>query len=263
MLWYFILNRRSRVRQGTTIRKNRLAVTCLLGSLITLDGAAFADSGDVHTIWQPVYITQSNQKLYTAILPTGRKISPVGSINGTPNFPTIVTAMGDRLAVLANGDTPFQTITLYKLNTLQRINRLAAFSDMATDKSVTRAILGGGVALNPLHTGAAGVSNGVNEDPAQKIAQADATLAAESNPKTIPTSLLSHSDLFQGLTAGADDTFYATGGATDNVITLRRVDGKVQVIHQFSLHWQSFPKDQYPYQYQGNHQKNIYFILSP
>ena len=195
-----------------------------------------------------------------AILPTGRAVAPVGRLNGTPNLPTMLAIRGNQVAVLANGATPFQTLTFYDAQTLKRIDRLAAFSKIVPTKPVALATRGGsGIALNPLHTGATGTVYVPKEDAVQKIAQAKATLAAESNPIAIPTTLLSHSDFFQGLTAGPDGVFYATGGDSDKVIALRSKDGKARVIRQYLLQWQSFPRNQYPYQYQGDQQKKYLF----
>ncbi|MHB1749416.1 MAG: hypothetical protein ACYCR3_04780, partial [Acidithiobacillus sp.] len=78
-------------------------------------------------------------------------------MNGTPNLPTMLAIRGNQVAVLANGATPFQTLTFYDAQTLKRIDRLAAFSKIVPTKPVALATLGGsGIALNPLHTGATG-----------------------------------------------------------------------------------------------------------
>ncbi|NDU92989.1 MAG: quinoprotein amine dehydrogenase, beta chain-like protein [Ferrovum sp.] len=238
----------------------RKAVTSAIaaGSLCYLP-SALAMPLNRHVL-SSVQLDSQNVANYTATLPTGRIVTPVGVINGTPNFPTMVAAQGGFIAVLANSATPFQTITFYSRNSLERLDRLAAFAKVAPTKPMAWATSGGnGTALNPEHAGAAGVVYVPKENAALKIRQAKATLAVESNPNPIPTALLSHSDLFQGLTAGTDGIFYATGGDSDNVVALRGVHGKVQVLHQYTLQWQSFPKDQYPYQYQGDHQKKHLF----
>ena len=194
------------------------------------------------------------------VLPTGRALAPVGSLNGTPNLPTMLAVQDGRVAVLANGATPFQTITFYDAQTLHRQDRLATFPKAAPSKPVALTTPGGsGILLNPLHAGSAGTVYVPQENAARKIAQAKATLAAESNPRAIPTALLSHSDLFQGLAAGPGGQFYATGGGSDNVVTLSVMHDQVKVTHQYTLQWQPFPRNQYPYQYQGNHQKKPLF----
>ncbi len=241
------------MRQMATV----LAILC---ALIALSGTAFADMGVKRSVWQPVQVTTNNRSRYTAILPTGRKASPVGVINGTPNFPTMVASSDGEVTVLANGATPFQTLTFYDAGTLKRIDRLAAFSKLAPKKPAAIATSGGsGIAKNPAHTGPAGVVYIPKKHAAFKIAAAKATLLAESNPKAIPTTILSHSDLFQGLTAAPDGVFYATGGDSDQVLALQQEQGKVVIVRRYSLQWQPFPKDQYPYQYQGNHEKPYLF----
>ena len=105
-----------------------------------------------------VQLDSQNRVSYTATLPTGRIVTPTGVINGTPNFPTVVAADENRIAVMANGATPFQSITFYDGKDLQRIDRLVAFSRVAPVKPVAHATLGGsGIAINPQHAGAAGV----------------------------------------------------------------------------------------------------------
>lgn len=66
----------------------------------------------------PITITRANQSRYTHILPTGRAVSPTGTIVATPNFPTAVIILGNRIAVLANGATRTQSISLYDAKTL-------------------------------------------------------------------------------------------------------------------------------------------------
>ena len=238
----------------------RCAVLVTLG-ILSCGPAAFGKTDQsARNVWVPTAVSAANQKTYSATLPTGRKISPVGTINGTPNFPTMIAAQGPDIAVLANGATPFQTITLYNGQSLSRLARLAAFPQAAPRKPRVRATPGGsGIALNPRHTGAAGVVY-IPKDPAAiKIVDAKATLAAESNPHPVQSTLFSHSDLFQGLAAGPGGIFYATGGASDSVLAMRMADGHLQVVRQYTLQWQPFPKDQYPYQYQGDHQKKYLF----
>lgn len=97
------------------------------------------------------------------ILPTWRKVTPVGSVVRTPNFPTKVAVIGTRIAVLANGATPFQTITWYSMG-LSRTTRLAAFSKVAPTKVTVLATPGGtGIAINPMHAGPAGVVYTTNQ----------------------------------------------------------------------------------------------------
>ncbi|MDA8191319.1 MAG: quinoprotein amine dehydrogenase, beta chain-like protein, partial [Gammaproteobacteria bacterium] len=78
-------------------------------------------------VGRPVTIDPANRPTYTHILPTGRVTSPVGRINGTPNFATAAALSGHDLLVLANGATRAQTITSYDAHSLARIGQMAAY----------------------------------------------------------------------------------------------------------------------------------------
>ena len=78
-------------------------------------------------VGRPVTIEPANRPTYTHILPTGRVTSPVGRINGTPNFATAAALSGHDLLVLANGATRAQTITSYDAHSLARIGQMAAY----------------------------------------------------------------------------------------------------------------------------------------
>ena len=261
------LNYIDTIRERTMRMKNlelrgSILVLSIVAFLVISDQAMASSFLDSQAEYQTelAAMKKAATKSPLAILPTGRFVTPAGMLNGTPNFPTMLAVQGHQVAVLANGATPFQTLTFYDVQTLKRLDRLAAFSKVAPPKPVTRATPGGsGIVENPLHAGPAGEVYVPAEGAAQKIAQAKATLAAESNPRAIPTALLSHSDLFQGLTAGPVGMFFAAGGDSNDVIALRSVRDKVVVTHQYMLQWQPFPRNQYPYQYQGDHQKKPLF----
>ena len=68
-------------------------------------------------ILSPVRVYLKNLRIMEHTLPTGRKITPVGLINGTPNFATNVAVWHNLVAVLANGATFYQTITVYNNHT--------------------------------------------------------------------------------------------------------------------------------------------------
>ena len=109
----------------------------------TINTAAWGYVGpaDTRDISHAVTIDATNRSLYTHILPTGRVVSPVGTVNGTPNFATDIVPWGNDLAVLANGATRAQTISVYQRRTLQLQARLKAFKSSparqlsATDKT--------------------------------------------------------------------------------------------------------------------------------
>ncbi len=158
-------------------------------------------------VLQAVTIDAANRPTYTHVLPTGRVTSPVGRINGTPNFATAAAISGNDLAVLANGATRTQTITLYDKHTLARVGQMAAYRGA--------------------HKGAAANGRG--------------TLA------------IGHQNLFQGLATGPGGLIYAAGGASNDVLVLRREAGHLALVRRYPLTWQPFPKTQYPYHYQGHH----------
>ncbi len=206
----------------------------------------------------PVRVTAANRSHYSGILPTWRRVTPVGTIVSTPNFPTRVLSVAGHVLVLANGATPFQTVTWYGLD-LQRQVRLATFSAQApTHVSVVTAAKGSAKALIPLHTGAAGWVYSTNQPVKVRLAEAMAAAKAEENPHAIPTTIVSHSDLFQGLATGPTGIVYATGGNSDEVLALQMTADKAHVIRRYPLRWQSFPKNQYPYTYQADHARKPY-----
>ena len=206
----------------------------------------------------PVEVTAANRSHYMGILPTWRRVTPVGTLISTPDFPTKVLSIPGHVLVLANGATPFQTVTWYGLD-LRRQARLAAFSEQApTTPTVITAAKGSAKALNPRHTGAAGWVYSTNQPMKLREAEAVAALRAEENPQAIPTTVASHSDLFQGLAAGTDGIVYATGGNSDEVLALQMTAERVRVIRRYRLQWQPFPKTQYPYTYQANPSQKPY-----
>ena len=208
----------------------------------------------------PVRVTARNQARYTGILPTWRRVTPVGTLVSTPNFPTKVLVVAGHVLVLANGATPFQTVTWYGLD-LQRQARLAAFGAQApTQPTVVTAAKGSAKALIPRHTGAAGWVYSTDQPVKVRVAEAMAAAKAEENPHAIPTTIASRSDLFQGLAGGAGGIVYATGGDSDEVLALQMRADKVRVIRRYRLRWQPFPKDQYPYTYQAAHSRQPYLF---
>ncbi|MHB1749053.1 MAG: bifunctional YncE family protein/alkaline phosphatase family protein [Acidithiobacillus sp.] len=76
---------------------------------------------------------------------------------------------------------------------------------------------------------------------------------AENDVSDQQGDVIAHQDFFQGMAVGPDQTLYAAGGQTDDVAAFVFKDGKLSLLHRYPLAWQAFPKDQYPYQYQGEH----------
>ncbi|MHB8145824.1 MAG: bifunctional YncE family protein/alkaline phosphatase family protein [Vulcanimicrobiaceae bacterium] len=96
-----------------------------LGLLVP--SASGATATNASALASPVTIRAANRATYTHQLPTGREVAPVGTIVGTPNFPTAIARVGPFIAVLANGSTRTQTITLYDTATLAERASIVAF----------------------------------------------------------------------------------------------------------------------------------------
>lgn len=74
----------------------------------------------------PVVIGEANAVRFSHVLPTGRIVSPRGLIQGTRNFATALLPWGSVVAVLNNGATRDQDVTLYSAESLREITRLVA-----------------------------------------------------------------------------------------------------------------------------------------
>jgi len=164
----------------------------------------------------------------TAVLPSGRLLTPVGQVVQTPNFPAQIALSGGSVAVLTGGASKVQGI--------QRVStdRLQAQGGVLTlyGKDKTPAAPGATVA--------------------QGKQGADATQQGEE--------VIHGQSLFQGLAAGPDGTLYATGGNSDDLLALSPQDGgPLHLLRRYPLLWQAFPRDQYPYQYAGDWQQTRHF----
>ena len=194
------------------MKKWNSIVACAVGSALTFSVPAFAYVGVSNTrnLHGPIRINPGNKDWVTHVLPTGRIVSPVGLVNGAPNFVTAVVPLGDHIAVMANGATRAQTITLYDRKSLRRVAEIAAYK-----KDAKKA---------PLPT--------------------DVT--------DLHGDVIGHQSFFQGLAVGPDQTLYAAGGNGSDVAAFTVKDGKPKLLRRYPLAWQSFPKNQYPYEYQGH-----------
>ena len=245
----------SKTRPASMSRFPRPALVLPLILAFIPMGMARAERPGPGIVPRPVRIRPRNRAFFVGILPTGRKVTPVGRIVSTPNFPTNVAVSGRGVVVLANGSTPWQTLTWYT-PALNRVARLAAFSGVAPPRRVALATPGGsGLAIDPRRTGPAGVVYTTNQPARVRREEALEALRAEENPTPVPTRTLSHADLFQGLIAGPHGVWYASGGASDQILALRLRGRRVEVIRRYALRWQPFPRTQYPYTYQGDHEK--------
>ncbi|MHB1705826.1 MAG: bifunctional YncE family protein/alkaline phosphatase family protein [Acidithiobacillus sp.] len=168
---------------------------------------------NIRDITGPVAINPADRDWVTHVLPTGRIVSPVGLVNGSPNFVTAVIPDGDQIAAMANGATRAQTITLYAQGSLKPEGEVAAYQEMPP----------------PVHA-----------PQPTKVTDAHGVR-------------IGHQSFFQGLAVGPDHTFYAAGGDSNEVTAFTLKDDKPVLLRCYPLTWQSFPKNQYPYQYQGHH----------
>ena len=230
--------------------------TGFLGLVLAIARPAGADlptHAPPSVLSQPVTVTAAVRSRYTGVLPTWRRVAPVGTIASTPNFPTRVLSVGGDVLVLANGATPYQTVTWYDRQ-LRRRARLAAFSRSAPVRATVSSSRNGLTqAIDPRHPSAGGTVYAPAQAAPRRRVEALATATIDRSARRVPTTVVSHSDLFQGLAASADRIVYATGGNSDQVLALRIDGGRIAVVRRYPLQWQAFPHDQYPYTYQGEH----------
>ncbi len=73
-----------------------------------------------------VTLTARNRWRYTHRLPSGRAVSPIGLINGAPNFVTALALTDHAVLALANGAQRVQTLTFYSRTRLERLGAVRA-----------------------------------------------------------------------------------------------------------------------------------------
>jgi YVTN family beta-propeller protein len=160
-------------------------------------------------------------------LPSGRLLNPVGQLVATPNFPTQLAVSGDSVVVLSSGASKTQHLLRFSADRLEPLDD-----------------------LRMLHEGASRPST-----PGATIAQ-----GAQRRDENEGDGVIHAQSLFQGLAVGPDGTLYATGGDSDDLLALRvGGDGRLHLVRRYPLHWQPFPRTQYPYQYAGNWQQPRHF----
>ncbi len=162
----------------------------------------------------------------SALLPSGRALTPVGALARTDNFPVRVLPLGDSLAVLDSGAGRVQHIELFaQAPELRRVARFDAFAQ-----------------ARPASPGAT-------------IAQGRRAAASGQGADGIERQ-----SLFQGMAASADaGTLFVAGGDSDDLLALRHVGGQLRLQRRYPLRWQAFPSSEYPYQYAGNWQQSRHF----
>lgn len=118
----------------------------VLSGLLALSGPLHADPHSVRNtrdVTGPITVNLADQSWVTHVLPTGRIVSPVGHVNGSPNFVTAIVPFGRDVVVLANGATRAETLSFYARSTLIRKGRIAAYQSALVARTNV-----GGKALN-------------------------------------------------------------------------------------------------------------------
>ena len=147
----------------------------------------------------------------THVIATGRRISPIGRLVGTANFPSTVLVAKGSAYVVADGATHTQSVARYDAATLATRGSVLGFRG-PVKKAGPRGVL--------------------------KIPQ---------------------ENFFQGLAAGPQGTLYAAGGSSDVLVAVRAGHKGFALARRYPLRYYPFPKDQYPYGYQGFHRGPRHF----
>ncbi|MDD4888201.1 MAG: YncE family protein [Thiomonas sp.] len=164
----------------------------------------------------------------TAILPSGRLLTPVGQLVQTPNFPTQIALDENHVAVLTGGASKQQGIQRFSAASLQAQGGVLTL--LSKDKKHAA----------PGTTVAQGRQGGDGGNAGEQVIKGQS--------------------FFQGLATGPGGTLYATGGNSDDLLALgASSDGALHLLRRYALQWQPFPRDQYPYQYAGDWQQARHF----
>lgn len=113
----------------------------LLGTLAAPGGAqADTDAADAGT---PQILTGrlSDLPAITHEIASGRRISPIGTLAGTPNFAAAVALSGARAYVLSSGATRAQSVTAYRAADLQRLGAVEGYRQTVPGEAAAAGVL--------------------------------------------------------------------------------------------------------------------------
>ena len=190
---------------------SRCVLTGVILAAVALTGCSAARTSAAHGAGHGSRGRLNDLAAVTHLIATGRRISPIGQLAATANFPSSVVESNGSVYVLANGATRTQSVARYDAATLARNGRAVGFRGH---------------------------------------------VAGPSKPGVLK---IAHQDFFQGLVAGPHQMLFAAGGGTDVLLALRAGRTGFDVVRRYALRYVPFPKDQYPYWYQGLHRGRRHF----
>ncbi|MHB1544768.1 MAG: bifunctional YncE family protein/alkaline phosphatase family protein [Gammaproteobacteria bacterium] len=239
-------------------RLTRLSSVSLMAALILRApvGAHPAGAGTpTFAPASPVSVTRTNRHRIGSELPTGRLVTPVGTIVGTPNFPTgLAIGPSGWVFVLANGATPFETLSAWSATLVPKSQLAALHGGLPrTTRRIFVGLSGGGTGLDLSRPDASvKIYDPAQSNRQKRVWTERALRLARAHGAAFRVTVIPHQNLFQGVLRGPGGLIYATGGESDNVVAIRMLRGHLSIVRRYPLSWQPFPSSQYPFQYQGN-----------
>jgi DNA-binding beta-propeller fold protein YncE len=194
-----------------------------------------------------VRITKQNITEYTHELPTGRFISPVGRIMATQNFPTNVKVYKNYIVVVTNSAKKILKIELFKRKNFKPLAILAGYEGQNNVPYI-----------GPIQQLELPMKRSIYPVDEYYITS-NGHISYRMPMSKIPTTVITHQSFFQGLTVSKKGTIYVAGGVSGNILAVKYINGWLKAVKSYHLKWQSFPKNQYPYEYQGH--ENIHPYL--
>jgi hypothetical protein len=167
-----------------------LSILALCGAigLAPVSGVHATQVPNRRNVTGPVVVREVNAARFSHVLPTGRIVSPRGRIQGTPNFVTALLPWGPDVAVLNNGATRFQDLTLYAARSLEEVARLVAMKGPVADLKGTVAAIGHQSFFQGMALGVRGrrlfVAGGVSDDVLALVRQGGHVVVLRRYPLT-------------------------------------------------------------------------------